>query len=146
MTQQCGLESIPPSPLRRRAPAPGFLLAGVSFGGLADGLLGAPDEGGPIAGGPVHAALAQGVEVLEAGHHVAGDQLVGALGLRPVRPVVGDLEEGAEAARLLPEALDLGDGIVGIADYGKIQTEFLGVSLCRKPQKSMLSAILGAQQ
>ena len=57
-----------------------------------------------------------GVRVLEARHHVAGDQLVAAPRGVAVGPLVRGDQEGAEAAGLLLEPLDLRDQVVGRAD------------------------------
>ena len=65
---------------------------------------------------PLHAAPGVGVGVLEARHDVARDQLVAPARGLAVRPVVRGDEEGAEAARLLLEPLDLRDQVVGRAD------------------------------
>ena len=56
---------------------------------------------------------------LEAGRHVAGDELVGVPGGCGVGPLVAHEQEGAEAPGLLLQAVDLRDGVVHGADDGE---------------------------
>ncbi|HEX6166904.1 MAG TPA: hypothetical protein VFZ30_08960, partial [Acidimicrobiales bacterium] len=53
---------------------------------------------------------------LEARDDLTGEQPVRLEGGRAVGPVVAQHQEGAEPARLLDQALDVGDGVVGRAD------------------------------
>ena len=58
-----------------------------------------------------------GVELgLEAGGDVAGEEFVGAADAFAVGPLVGEHHQPAEAAGVLLQALDHGDGVVGRAD------------------------------
>ena len=77
----------------------------------------APMKVGRFSAAQSHARVAAVVQALEPRHHVAREELVAPLLARPVRPVVGHEEEGAEAARLRLEALELRDRVVGRADH-----------------------------
>src|SRR4051812_12358371 len=83
---------------------------------LADRVGRGLDEAAVAAAHPVERALQAGRRPLEAGHDVAREQLVGPQRRLPVGPLVAEDEEGAEAAALLLESLDLTDGVVRGAD------------------------------
>src|SRR4051794_24114488 len=91
-----------------------LLLLIVLADGRHDGRAHLADEGGTVLGRPVTRARGGHGRALKVREDVAGEELVAPTGLRRVSPFVGHVEVGAEAAvRLLDEALDLGDGIVG---------------------------------
>src|SRR5208283_1090503 len=63
---------------------------------------------------------ARGVVPAEMRHHKALIELVGALGLLPIGPIMGLLQKDAKGALLLIEPLDQRDRVVGGADHAEI--------------------------
>src|SRR5262245_48678024 len=62
---------------------------------------------------------AAGVELVDARNREACDELVGALGLRPIGPMAVEVQEAPEAARLRGQAVDLRDVVIRRADDRK---------------------------
>src|SRR5215831_5710257 len=69
-----------------------------------------------VLGAPVVGLGARAVVAAEMRHHVAGVELIGALRLLPIGPIVRLLQEDAELALLLLQPLDQRDRVVGGAD------------------------------
>src|SRR5437870_10741102 len=101
----CGISFLPRPSRRRRA-------LGVVLDRLADRLEGAADERAAVLRRPVPAPVEARERVLEARHDEAGEELVGAEGRLAVGPVVRHEEIRPEAARLLPQPLDLARGVL----------------------------------
>src|SRR2546428_2474674 len=64
------------------------------------------DEGRPILGGPVARARGAADAILEAGHDVAGHELVALERRVAVRPLVSHVQQAAESSRLALQAFD----------------------------------------
>ena len=76
----------------------------------------APMNSGRFSAAQSRLEVSESRRVLEARRHVAGDELVGVAGGRGVGPLVAHEQEGAEAAGLGLQPLDLRDGVVHGAD------------------------------
>src|SRR5438105_6008750 len=66
-----------------------------------------------VGGGPVARLHQRAGRVLERGHHVLGDELVGPPGGLGVGPLVRHQQVGAEATGLVDETLELDGGLLG---------------------------------
>ena len=95
----------------RRARLLGLLFV-VLLDGRHDGVARGADELRAVLGGPVPARGQRFRRALEAGRHVAGDQLVGVAGGGGVGPFVAHQEERAESLGLLLQPGDLRDGVL----------------------------------
>jgi len=97
--------------------APSFLLLGkMALDGVGHGTLALGAEGFAIGAHPIHRLRAPGVALLEARQHVAGEELIRALGRLPTGPVVGEQQDAAKAAGLGPIVLQYPQRVVGGAD------------------------------